>query len=97
MLAILLLLVGWWLSFVIKRRRIIKQKAEYFERNGGLELQQQMATDESVVRIKIFTIIVELERATDHFNEDRILGKGGQGTVYEGMLGEGKLVAIKKV
>ncbi|XP_021860583.1 wall-associated receptor kinase 2 [Spinacia oleracea] len=93
---ILLLLVGWWFSSVIKKRRIIKQKAKYFERNGGMLLEQQMATDESVVaRLKIFTAD-ELDKATDHFNEDRIIGQGGQGTVYKGMLSEGKIVAIKK-
>uniref|UniRef100_A0A803KMT5 Uncharacterized protein n=1 Tax=Chenopodium quinoa TaxID=63459 RepID=A0A803KMT5_CHEQI len=93
---IILLLVGWWFSSVIKRRRIVKQKAVYFERNGGLLLKQQMATDESVVaRLKIFTSD-ELDRATDQFNEDRIIGQGGQGTVYKGMLSEGKIVAIKK-
>lgn len=54
-----------------------------------------MATDESAVaRLKIYTFD-ELERATDQFNEDRILGKGGQGIVYKGMLGEGRIVAIK--
>lgn len=93
---VLLLLVGWWFSFIIRRRRIIKQKARYFERNGGLLLEQQMATDETVVaRLNIFTAD-ELDRATDHFNEDRMIGQGGQGTVYKGMLSHGKIVAIKK-
>ncbi|KMT14775.1 hypothetical protein BVRB_4g075400 [Beta vulgaris subsp. vulgaris] len=94
--SILLLLCGWWLHVLIKKRMIVKQKAKYFERNGGLLLQQQMSYDESVVaRMKIFTAD-ELDKATDHFNEDRILGKGGQGTVYKGMLSEGRIVAIKK-
>ncbi|KAL2941648.1 Wall-associated receptor kinase-like 2 [Bienertia sinuspersici] len=93
---ILLILSGWGFYALIRKRMIIKQKARHFEQNGGLILRQQMSYDESVVsRLKIFTAN-ELDRATDHFNEDRILGKGGQGTVYKGMLSEGKIVAIKK-
>ncbi|CAO2832559.1 unnamed protein product [Amaranthus hypochondriacus] len=91
---ILVLFVSWWFSTIIKKRRIIKQKAKNFARNGGLI--RQIDTDESVVaRMKFFTSD-ELERATDNFNENRILGQGGQGIVYKGMLGEGKIVAIKK-
>ncbi|KAL2482346.1 Wall-associated receptor kinase-like 2 [Forsythia ovata] len=45
--------------------------------------------------MQLFTV-KELEKATDNFNESRILGQGGQGTVYKGMLSEGKIVAIKK-
>jgi serine/threonine protein kinase len=37
-----------------------------------------------------------LETATDRFNENRILGQGGQGTVYKGMLEDGRIVAVKR-
>ena len=45
--------------------------------------------------IKLFNSKV-LEKATDNFNVNRILGQGGQGTIYKGMLIDGKIVAIKK-
>ncbi|XP_075473631.1 uncharacterized protein LOC142504732 [Primulina tabacum] len=37
----------------------------------------------------------DIERATDHFNEKRILGEGGFGMVYSGMLEDGTKVAMK--
>ncbi|XP_056683769.1 wall-associated receptor kinase-like 8 isoform X2 [Spinacia oleracea] len=94
--SILIFLGGWWCYSFSKKRKVVKQKAKYFEKNGGLLLKQQMSPDDGVVeRTKVFTIN-ELEKATDHFNENRILGRGGHGTVYKGMLGEGKIVAVKK-
>lgn len=44
---------------------------------------------------KLFTS-KELEKATDRFNDNRILGQGGQGTVYKGMLTDGRIVAVKR-
>lgn len=68
----------------------------FFKRNGGLLLQQQLSSNEGTIdKGKLFTA-KELEKATDHFNENRILGRGGQGTVYKGMLPNGKIVAVKK-
>ncbi|PON48720.1 Tyrosine-protein kinase [Trema orientale] len=37
----------------------------------------------------------DIERATDHFNASRILGEGGFGRVYSGILDDGTKVAVK--
>ncbi|KAI9194493.1 hypothetical protein LWI28_006513 [Acer negundo] len=89
----LFLLIGArWLYIIVKRRKNIKHKEEYFK----LLLQQQLTSlDGSTARSKLFNS-KELDKATDHFNKDRILGQGGQGTVYKGMLTDGKIVAVKK-
>ncbi|XP_076883769.1 wall-associated receptor kinase-like 2 [Bidens hawaiensis] len=77
---------------ITKRRR----KSVFKRINGGLLLKQQEEIDPSLVDKTILFTSRELARATDNFNENRILGKGGQGTVYKGMLADGRIVAIKK-
>ncbi|KAL8063328.1 hypothetical protein ABFX02_01G020700 [Erythranthe guttata] len=92
----LLLALSFWLYKIVKKRRAEQLKRMFFKRNGGLMLlQQQIAHDSVLHKTRIFTSN-ELEKATDRFNESRILGQGGQGTVYKGMLSDGRIVAVKK-
>ncbi|KAF8405747.1 hypothetical protein HHK36_007824 [Tetracentron sinense] len=91
-----ILLASLWFYQIVKKKKMIRQKEKFFKQNGGLLLQQQMSSNEgSVNETKIFTAR-ELEKATDNYNENRILGQGGNGTVYKGMLVDGKIVAVKK-
>lgn len=39
----------------------------------------------------------DILKATGNFSEDRVIGKGGYGTVYRGMLPDGRQVAVKKL
>ncbi|GKV04891.1 hypothetical protein SLEP1_g16986 [Rubroshorea leprosula] len=96
-LTVVCLVIGaWWLSKLLKKRRKLKLRSQFFKQNGGLLLQQQLSsTKGNVEKTKIFSI-EELKRATDNFNKNRILGQGGQGTVYKGMLVDGRIVAVKK-
>ncbi|XP_062081431.1 putative wall-associated receptor kinase-like 11 [Humulus lupulus] len=94
---LVLLFRTWRLYIFIKKRKEIKRKKAFnFKRNGGLLLEQQIHSSENnVEQTKLFKS-KELEKATDNFNIDRVLGQGGQGTVYKGMLEDGKIVAVKK-
>ena len=59
-------------------------------------LQQQTSNGEHATQTTRMFSAIELEKATDQYNGNRILGRGGQGTVYKGMLPDGKIVAVKK-
>ncbi|KAI3677565.1 hypothetical protein L6452_36831 [Arctium lappa] len=96
-LGILVLIFSLWLVKVVQRRKLKKLKEKFFKRNGGLLLQQQMSSGKRMVdhQTRLFNA-AELEKATEQFNGDRIVGRGGQGTVYKGMLADGRIVAVKK-
>ncbi|KAL7118221.1 hypothetical protein ACP275_03G122100 [Erythranthe tilingii] len=93
---IILLLAACLLYLELKRRRSNKAKEEYFHRNGGMMLLDKLAHRErSQDMVKIFTSI-QLQKATNDFNNDMIIGQGGFGTVYKGLLQDNTIVAIKR-
>ncbi|KAG6512849.1 putative wall-associated receptor kinase-like 16 [Zingiber officinale] len=85
---------GFSTNLWLKNRNLMKTKQKFFKQNGGVLLQQQMNSYRGVT-FKLFTQ-EELKKATDNFSSSRIIGRGGQGIVYEGMLEDNRLVAIKK-
>ena len=77
---------------MVKKRKNIKRREKFFKQL----LQQQLSSNEvTVEKAKLFNL-KDLKKATDNFNVNRILGQGGQGTVYKGMLIDGTIVAVKK-
>ncbi|KAG7941114.1 hypothetical protein I3843_16G021900 [Carya illinoinensis] len=95
--ALLMLLVGcFWVYWVLKRRNLIKLKGKFFQQNGGLMLQQRLSNHHGLMEpVRIFKA-KELEKATNNYDKSRILGQGGNGTVYRGVLTENIVVAIKR-
>ncbi|KAJ0840054.1 putative protein kinase RLK-Pelle-WAK family [Helianthus annuus] len=96
MVLLFLFPVSCLLYIVTKTIKGRMRRKRFFKRNGGLLLKQQQEANSSLVDKTIHFTSSELKRATDSFNENRILGRGGQGTVYKGMLPDGRIVAIKK-
>ncbi|TMW92708.1 hypothetical protein EJD97_012661 [Solanum chilense] len=84
------------LYFCINKRKLIKNREKFFQQNGGLLLKQQISSRKGGVEAtKIFTSD-ELKKATNNYASDRILGRGGNGIVYKGILPDNRIVAIKK-
>ncbi|KAG2708897.1 hypothetical protein I3760_05G213800 [Carya illinoinensis] len=80
----------------LQRRKFIKLKEKFFQQNGGSLLQEKLSNYRASAEVaKIFSV-EELEKATNNFDKIKILGEGGYGTVYRGVLSDNKIVAIKK-
>ncbi|KAI3685298.1 hypothetical protein L6452_34539 [Arctium lappa] len=81
---------------VVKQKKIIQGRKDFFKQNGGIMLQESLFTcKDPVNKTKIFTE-EELKKATDNFNEANVIGQGGYGTVFRGILANKTQVAIKK-
>nr|XP_051197703.1 wall-associated receptor kinase 3-like isoform X4 [Lolium perenne] len=77
-----------------QKRKLKKEKERFFDQNGGQILYHQIMSKQ-VDTLRIFTQ-EELKKATNNFDENRELGRGGHGTVYKGILKDDRVVAVKR-
>ncbi|KAG7597803.1 EGF-like calcium-binding domain, partial [Arabidopsis suecica] len=93
---LIILLTISYIQQKMKHRKNTELRQQFFVQNGGGMLIQRLSvagpTNDDV---KIFTE-EGMKEATDGYDESRILGQGGQGTVYKGTLPNNSIVAIKK-
>lgn len=86
-----LALIGPSIMRKIKTRKI---KEKTFKQNHGLLLQQRISQNANISERMIITLR-GLEKATNNFDRERVIGGGGHGTVFKGNL-DLNVVAIKK-
>ncbi|XP_061358734.1 putative wall-associated receptor kinase-like 16 [Gastrolobium bilobum] len=93
----ILLIVGISSLYLIyEKRKLIKLKEKFFKQNGGIILQQRLSAGENTSQSTTVFSAEQLKKATNNYDESLIIGRGGYGTVYKGILSDKRIVAIKK-
>ncbi|CAO2184228.1 unnamed protein product [Urochloa humidicola] len=94
-IGLVVLVVSLTCAYLIRERRKLHHiKQKYFRQHGGLLLFQEMKSQQGVP-FKIFSE-EEVQEATNGFAEQRVIGHGGHGKVYKGVLKSNVEVAVKK-
>ncbi|KAJ1267227.1 hypothetical protein BS78_07G040500 [Paspalum vaginatum] len=78
----------------IKLQKLKKMREKLFNQNHGLLLQQLISHNADIGERMIITLR-ELQKATNNFDRARVIGGGGHGIVFKGIIGL-QVVAIKK-
>ncbi|XP_044501872.1 probable LRR receptor-like serine/threonine-protein kinase RKF3 [Mangifera indica] len=90
-IGLLLIITGVW--FLWHKRVILKRKMKHKDASNNVEMGLQSISESThLVR---FTF-EEIKKATRNFSRDNIIGKGGYGNVYKGVLPDGSEVAFKR-
>jgi hypothetical protein len=80
-----LVLTALFASKKLKLRRAQILKRKFFEQNHG-QLLEQLVSQSAGIGERMIISLEELEKATRNFDKDLVIGGGGHGTVYKGIL-----------
>ncbi|VAH85418.1 unnamed protein product [Triticum turgidum subsp. durum] len=92
---VLLVLAGFFVTKKLKHHRAELLKLKFFQLNRG-QLLQQLVSQSAGIAERMIIPLAELEKATHNFDKDLVIGGGGHGIVYKGILSNQHIVAIKK-
>ncbi|KAI5078670.1 hypothetical protein GOP47_0006341 [Adiantum capillus-veneris] len=92
-LGLIVAIASFFTVQVFWRKRL---KRRYFIQNGGTQLQKLLLLGARGEESRKLFKVEELQAATKNYSSDMKLGAGGFGTVFKGVLANGRVVAIKK-
>jgi len=91
----LVLVIFFFFGHILLQKRKLNQvKQEHFREHGGMILFERMRSEKGLA----FTVFseAELTQATNSYDKSKIIGKGGHGIVYRGIVKDNMHVAIKR-
>ncbi|KAL6844841.1 hypothetical protein ACP4OV_025500 [Aristida adscensionis] len=92
---LVVLVVAVTCTYLIRERRKLHHiKQKHFKQHGGMLLFEEMKSKQGLA-FKIFSE-EELQEATNCFDEQEVIGHGGHGKVYKGVLKSNVEVAVKR-
>ncbi|OAY83651.1 Wall-associated receptor kinase 2 [Ananas comosus] len=89
-----LMIITLCIYIIRERKRLMDVKEKYFQQYGGRLLLAEIGKKQGLA-FMIFTK-EELEESTNNFDRSNVIGHGGNGTVYKGVLKDDHVVAIKR-
>jgi serine/threonine protein kinase len=92
--SLLLALGAPFITRKIKLQKVKKMREKIFKQNHGLLLQQLISHNADIGERMIITLR-DLEKATNNFDNECVIGGGGHGTVFKRII-DLQVVAIKK-
>ncbi|KAL0442857.1 UNVERIFIED_CONTAM: G-type lectin S-receptor-like serine/threonine-protein kinase [Sesamum latifolium] len=81
---------------IIAWRWMVKRKGQTFSSDSNAVVLKDESERVNIEELPLYTFET-LANATDQFNENNLLGKGGFGPVYKGNLANGKEIAVKRL